>query len=149
VRGRVSKIIDNKRVSKEGALTVWRGQRKNSGQKESERTRGTNSLNRRSGDKSGMKRRGVGKRQLTNWRGQRKGHVRTCKESKKAGCTYSLNNAERGISQDTERKGAREGNSLPGERVGRVKSFQRKKEGERARGTHKLERAELQVRVLK
>ena len=66
-----------------------------------------------------------------------KGQVRTWKESKKSGCTYSLKSVGQRISQDMERRGVRKGNSLPGECVGRIKSLQeRKKVSERGELTN-------------
>jgi hypothetical protein len=105
---------------------------------------------------------------------KQQGQVRHKKRGSGEVTTHKLERAEKGTSQNMQRKqeirvnllseehraknqpghgrrrGVREGNSLPGECVGRIKSLQeRKKASERARGTHKLERAELQVRVLK
>jgi hypothetical protein len=76
---RVSRDIDRKKASEEGALTLWRGQNGGTTQdKRNRRTRGHSlSEKKRRREKLGTKRGGRGKGQLTNWRGQKKGQVGT------------------------------------------------------------------------
>ena len=103
----------------------------------------------------------VGSGELTLWRPQREGLVRTWKESDQARGTYKLETTEKGTCQDTERKQPRKGHSLPGDhrrrdlsghrkkvtKQGTLTSWRRQREGlvrtqkesKQARGTHFLE----------
>ena len=64
-------------------------------------------------DKSGHGKKATKQGELTNWRQQREGQVRTWKESNQARGTHSLETAEGGTSQDMERKQPSKGHSLP------------------------------------
>jgi hypothetical protein len=101
---------------------------------------------------------------LTPWGTQTEGQVRTRNESEQARGTHTLESADRGTSQDTERIRASEGHSLSGERRPRDKSghgmnptnrgaltlwraqtagqVRTRKESEQTRGTHILESAD-------
>ena len=106
----------------------------------------------------------IERRVLTNWRWQREGLVRTWKEIDRSRGTHSLETAEGGACQDIERNRLREGHSLPGDGRGRDlsghgnKSTEQRaltlwrrqkeeivrirKETNRAKCTHSLEKAE-------
>ena len=113
---------------------------------------------------SGHARKPTNRGALTNWRWQREGLVRTCKETDRLRHTHSLETAERGTCQDTQGNRQTEVHSLSGDSRGRDLSgharkptdrgaltlwrWQMKglvrtcKETDRPRCTHKLETAE-------
>ena len=64
---------------------------------------------------------------LTNWRQQSEGQLRTLKGSNQARGTHSLEMAEEGTGQDTERKQPSKGYSLPEDGRGSDKSGHEKK----------------------
>ena len=123
--------------------------------KESERARGTHSLETASGGPSqdserirtseghspsgdgiGRDKSGHGKNQtkrgtLTPWRRHREGQVRIQKESDQARGTHELETTSGGTSQNTERIRLSEGHSHPGERIGRDNSGHGKNPTER------------------
>ena len=131
-----------------GALTLWR--RHWEGQVttriESDRVRGTHSLETASGgtsldmerirpsevysppgyvigrDKSGHRKNPTERGVLTLWRRHRKGQVRTRKASHRARRTHILEMASGGTSQATERIRPSDGHSLSGDDIGRNKS---------------------------
>ena len=85
-----------------------------------------------SGDGKGMDLSGHRKRQtercaLTPWRQQRKGFVRTQKETDRARHTHQLDTAEGGTCQDPETDHPSEAHSLPGDGSGRDLSGHRKR----------------------
>ena len=86
---------------------------------------------------------------LTNWRRQRKGLVRTRKETDRARRTHVLETAERGIFQDTERNRPTEAHSLPGDGGGRDLSGHRKKPTEQGALTFWRRQRERLVRTRK
>jgi hypothetical protein len=114
-------------------------------------------------DKSGHGKNPTDGGALTCWREHQGGQVRTWKESNRARGTHFLERASEGTSQDTERIWPCEGHSLPGDHTGRDKSGHGKnptergaltswrphwegqvmtrKESDRARHTHELEKA--------
>jgi hypothetical protein len=65
--------------------------------------------------------------------------VRTRKESERTRGTHFLDSPDRRTGEDTERKRASEGHSLPGEHRPTDKSGHEKQANERARATHELE----------
>jgi len=86
---------------------------------------------------------------LTSWRWQREGQVRTWKESNQARGTHSLEIAEGGTSQDTERKQLSKGYSPTGDRKWRDKSRHRKKESKQGALTDWRQERQGQVRTWK
>ena len=128
-RGR-EKSGHGKKVTKQGALTSWRRQRKGQVRTriESDQARHTHFLETAEGgksqdtetkrpskvhsptgdgrgrDKSGHGNKATKQGALTDWRRQREGQVRTRKERNQARHTHFLETAEGGTSQDKERK---------------------------------------------
>jgi hypothetical protein len=88
-------------------------------------------------------------RVLTVCRPQRKGQVRTPKETEQARDTHVLSTTEEGTSQDTERNEGSEGHSPTVKQRGRDKSRHRKKPSERGPLTSCQAQREGQVRILK
>ena len=137
-----------KKQTEQGALTSWRPHREGQVRirKETDRARGTHSLETASGgtsqdternrpsevhllsgdrigrDKSRYGNKPTGRGALTNWRPHRQGQVKIRKETDRPRGTYSLEIASAGTSQDTERNRPSEGHSHPGDRIGRDKS---------------------------
>jgi hypothetical protein len=129
------------RPTEQGALTYWRRQSEGlvRTRKETDRARGTHFLetteggtcqdterNRQSdahsqtGDSRGRDLSEYGKKptergELTPWRWQREGFLRTCKEINRVRGTHFLEKAEGGTCQDTERNRPSKGHSLPGD----------------------------------
>ena len=90
---------------------------------------------------------------LTNWRPQRKGQIRTRKESNQAWGTHHLETVEGGISQDMESKQPSEEHSRSGDHRGRDESRHGKEATEhslsgnhRGRTSQDMERTQLNKR---
>ena len=138
-----------KNPTEQGALTSWRPDRGDQvkTKKETERARGTHTLEARSGetsedtqrnrpieehsptgdhigrDKSGHGKNPTERGALTNWRPHREGRVRR-KETGRARGTHQLETTLQGTSQDMRRNQPSKGHSHSRERIGRNKSGQ-------------------------
>jgi hypothetical protein len=131
---------------------------------ESDRAKGTHSLEIEGRELSGHGKNPTDRGALTSWRRQREEPVRTRKGPDRPRRTHFLETAEGGTCQGTERSRSTKAHSLPGESGGRELSGHRKKatkrdgltnwrrerkgpvrtrkENDRLRRTHKLETAQ-------
>ena len=75
----------------------------------------------------GQRKKVTGPGELTSWRPQRKGHIRTEKESDQARGAHILETTEGGTSQNMEREQLSKGHTQTGDQRGRDKSEHKKK----------------------
>ena len=101
------------------------------------------------GDKSGHGKKPTERCALTFWRPHREGQVRSRKETDRAMRTHTLETAQGGTSQDTERNRPSNAHSPTGDHTGRDKSGHGKKSTERRALTLWRPHRERQVRTRK
>ena len=140
------------KLTKRGALTLWRRQRDGVVRtwKGIERARGHSlSEDHRERDLLGYRKRPTKREALTLWRRQREGFVRTRKEADRGRGTNFLETAKRGSCQDTERNRPSERHSPPGDDRGRDSLGQENQSTERGALTSWRRQREELVRIRK
>ena len=134
-----------KKAAERGALTIWIWQREGLVRTQGKQLSKGHSLlpgGGRGRDVSGHGKKEIERGTLTDWRQQREELIRT-RKGDRARCTHSLETAEGGTCQDTERRRLSETHSLTGDNKGRNLSGHGKETGQGALTTWRQQREEL------